>query len=139
APIDLCAFARSEMQLEIDGQLRGPDAADVVAQDGDAAVISLLPQALEDLLSAIGVAIQQPRDAWVEGIKEAAGEARAAALETRALQPTCQPSSAGGPTFWRSARSSGPGDHGSRGSCRTSRSRSRGWALGQGENIAPQS
>ena len=53
-PVDLSALAR-----EIDGQLCGPDAADVVAHDGDAAAVSLLAHALEDLLSAVGMCIEQ--------------------------------------------------------------------------------
>ena len=32
------SIARSEVQLEIDGQLGLPDAADVIAQDGDASI-----------------------------------------------------------------------------------------------------
>jgi hypothetical protein len=47
---------------EIDRPLGRPDAADVIPQDCDAAAVSLLTQTLEDLLSAIRVAVQQPRD-----------------------------------------------------------------------------
>src|SRR5262252_3266913 len=48
APVDLRALAGGEVQLEIDGQLGWPYQADVVAQDGDAAAVSLLAQALKD-------------------------------------------------------------------------------------------
>src|SRR5262249_55644744 len=72
APVDLRALAGGEVQLEIDGQLRWPYQADVVAQDRDATAVSFLAQALEDLLRAIGVRIEQPRDAPVERIEEAA-------------------------------------------------------------------
>jgi hypothetical protein len=40
------------VQHQIDGQLGRPDAPDVVAQDRHAAAVSLLAQALEDLLGA---------------------------------------------------------------------------------------
>ena len=59
APVDLRALAGSEVQLEIDRPLGRPDAADVIPQDCDAAAVSLLTQTLEDLLSAIRVAVQQ--------------------------------------------------------------------------------
>jgi hypothetical protein len=58
SPVDLCALARSKVQLEIDGQLGLPDATDIIAQDGDAAPVSFFTQTLEDLLSAIGIAIE---------------------------------------------------------------------------------
>jgi len=57
-PVDLRALTGIEVQLEIDGQLGWPYQAHVVAQDRDAAAVSFLAQALEDLLSAIGVRIQ---------------------------------------------------------------------------------
>src|SRR5262245_31128300 len=41
-----------QRQLEIDGQLDWPNAANVVAQYGDAAAVSLLAQALKDLPNA---------------------------------------------------------------------------------------
>src|SRR5262245_21474385 len=66
APINLCALARCKMQLEIDGQLGGPDAADVVAHDRHATAVSFLPKALEDLLCAVGMGIEQSDDAWLE-------------------------------------------------------------------------
>src|SRR5215470_15848792 len=87
SPIDLRALAGSEVQLEIDGQLDGPDAADIIAHNGDATAIPLLPQALEDLLSAVGVAIQQSCDARLERIKDATARPRAPRLETRARHP----------------------------------------------------
>src|SRR5262245_11087421 len=86
-PVDLRTLARSEVQLEIDRQLGLPDAADVVAQDRDAAPISLFAQALEDLLRAIGVRVQQPCDAPLEGAKEAAAWGWSRPLETRTCQP----------------------------------------------------
>jgi len=49
------------MQLEIDRQFGGPDAADVIAQDGDAAEVSLFAQTLKDLLRAVRMAIEQSR------------------------------------------------------------------------------
>src|SRR5215475_8812463 len=72
SPVDLRALAGGEVQLEVDGQLGWPNAAHVVAQDRDAAAVSLLAQALKDLLRAIGVRIQQPRDAPLERVEEAA-------------------------------------------------------------------
>src|SRR5262245_19576602 len=72
SPVELGALARTAVQLEIDGQLGLADTADVIAQDGDAAAISLFAQTLEDLLSAVGMAIEQPCDAWLEGIKDTA-------------------------------------------------------------------
>ena len=86
-PVDLRTLAGSEVQLQIDGQLGRPDAADVIAQDRHTAAVSLLAQALEDLLSAIGMGIQQPRDARLEGIKDTAARPRAPRLETRTRQP----------------------------------------------------
>jgi hypothetical protein len=55
------------VQLEIDGQLGWPYQADVVAHDRDPAAVSLLAQALEDLLRAIGVRIEQPCDVRLGG------------------------------------------------------------------------
>src|SRR6202011_2428488 len=81
------ALSGSEVQFEIDGELGLPDAADVVAQDGDAAAVSLFAQALEDLLCAIGVRVQQPCDAPLEGVKEAAARGWSRPLETRTCQP----------------------------------------------------
>src|SRR4051812_32275869 len=40
-PVDLRALAGSKVQLEIDRPLGRPDAADVIPQDRDAAVVSL--------------------------------------------------------------------------------------------------
>src|SRR5262249_18260154 len=71
SPVDLRPLPGSEVQFEVDGELRLPDAADVVAQDGDAAAVSFLAQALEDLLRAIGVRIEQPCDAPFERVEEA--------------------------------------------------------------------
>src|SRR5215475_6211340 len=87
APVDLRALAGGEVQLEIDGQLGWPYQADVVAQDGDAAAVSLLAQALKDLLCAIGVRIQQPRDAPLERVEEAAARDWSRALVTGSCQP----------------------------------------------------
>jgi hypothetical protein len=75
------------VQLEINRQLGLADTAEVIAQDGDAAAISLFAQTLEDLLSAVGMAIEQSCDARLEGIKDAAAWPRAPRLETRARQP----------------------------------------------------
>ena len=87
APVDLRAFAGSEMQFEIDRPLGRPDAADVIPQDRHAAVVALLAQTLMDLLSAVGVGVQQPRDARLERIKDAAARPAAPRLEARTLQP----------------------------------------------------
>src|SRR5262245_2075455 len=125
APVDLRALAGGEVQLEIDGQLGWPYQADVVAQDGDAAAVSLLAQALKDLLCAIGVRIQQPRDAPLERVEEAAARDWSRALVTGIVPATWRPSAGRCRALWRSERSSGPDDPGSRGSWRTSRSRSR--------------
>src|SRR5262245_62550424 len=86
-PVDLRTLAGSEVQLEIDGQLGWPNAANVVAQDGDAAAVSLLAQALEDLLRAIGVRIEQPCDAPFERVEDAGAWGWAGPLETRSCQP----------------------------------------------------
>src|SRR5215468_10224693 len=75
------------MQLEINRPLRRPDAADIIPQDRHAALIALLPQTLKDLLSAVGVAVEQSRDAWLERIKDAAARPAAPRLEARTLQP----------------------------------------------------
>ena len=87
SPVDLRTLAGSEVQLEIDGQLGWTNAADVIAQDRDTAAVSFFAQALEDLLRAIGMGVQQPRDAPLEGIKDAAARGRAPRLETGARQP----------------------------------------------------
>ena len=68
-PVDLRAFAAIEVQLQIDWPRGRPNVADVIPHDRHAAVVSLLAQALKDLLSAIRMGIQQPRDARLEGIK----------------------------------------------------------------------
>src|SRR5262245_19913796 len=88
APVDLRALAGGEVQLEIDGQLGWPYQADVVAQDGDAAAVSFFAQALEDLLGAIGVRIEQPGDASLEGVEDAAAlTSWSWPLETGPCQP----------------------------------------------------
>src|SRR5262245_14011270 len=87
SPVDLGAFARSEVQLEIDGQFGLPDTADVIAQDGNAPAISIFAQPLKDLLSAVGMAIEQPCDARLEGIKDTAARPRAPWLKPRSRQP----------------------------------------------------
>src|SRR6266481_301231 len=80
-------LAGSKVQLEIDRPLGRPDAADVIPQDRHAAAISFLAQTLEDLLSAVRVGVQQPCDAGLEGIKDAAARPAAARLEARTRQP----------------------------------------------------
>src|SRR5262245_16649091 len=87
SPVDLRTLPGSEVQFEVDGGLRLPDAADVVAQDGDAAAVSFLAQALEDLLRAIGVRIEQPCDAPFERVEEAAALRWAGPLEPGSCQP----------------------------------------------------
>jgi hypothetical protein len=87
APVDLGALAGSEVQLEIDRPLGRPDAADVIPQNRHTTAISLLAQTLEDLLSAIRVGVQQPRDARLERIKDAAARPAAPQLEARTRQP----------------------------------------------------
>jgi hypothetical protein len=72
SPVNLRTLSGSEVQLEIDGQFDWSDAADVIAHDGDAAAKSLLPQALEDLLGAVGMSVEQASDARPEGIEHAA-------------------------------------------------------------------
>jgi len=54
APIDLGALAGGEMQLQIDWALRRSDAADVIADDADAAAITFLAQPLKNLLCLYG-------------------------------------------------------------------------------------
>jgi hypothetical protein len=75
------------VQLEIDRPLGRPDAADVIPQDRHATAISFLAQTLEDLLSAVRVAVQQPYDARFEGIKDTAARAAAPRLEARTRHP----------------------------------------------------
>ena len=86
-PVDLRALAGSEVQLQIDRPLGRPDAADVIPQDRHAAAVSFLAQTLEDLLSAIRVGVQQPRDARLEGIKHTAARPAAPRLEARTRHP----------------------------------------------------
>ena len=66
-PVDLRALAGSKVQLEIDRPLGWSDAA--------------------DLLSAVGVRVQQPCDARLEGIKDAAARPAAPRLEARSRHP----------------------------------------------------
>src|SRR5262245_622961 len=87
APVDLRALAGGEVQLEIDGQLGWPYQADVVAQDGDAAAVSFFAQALEDLLRAIGVRIEQPGDAPLERVEDTAALRWTGLLKTGPCQP----------------------------------------------------
>ena len=86
-PVDLRTLAGSEVQLQIDRPLGRPDAADVIPQDRHAAAVSFLAQTLEDLLSAIGVGVQQPRDARLEGIQHTAARPAAPRLEARTRRP----------------------------------------------------
>src|SRR5215813_14724456 len=87
SPVDLRTLAGSEVQLEIDGQLGLPDAADVVAQDRDAPAVSLFAQPLEDLLSGVWVRIQETCHARLEGIEDAGSRPRSPRLETRSGNP----------------------------------------------------
>ena len=87
APVDLRTLAGSEVQLQIDRPLRRPDAADVIPQDRHTAAVSLLAQALEDLLSAVWVGVQQPCDARLEGIQHTAARPAAPRLEARTSGP----------------------------------------------------
>ena len=87
SPVDLRTLAGSKVQLEIDGQLGWTNATDVVAQDRDTAAVSFFTQALEDLLRAIGVRVQQSRDAPLEGVEEAVARGWAGPLETGSCQP----------------------------------------------------
>ena len=75
------------MQLQINRPLGRPDAADVIAQDRNAAAVSFLAQTLEDLLSAIRVGVQQPSNARLEGIKDTAARPAAPRLEARTRHP----------------------------------------------------
>jgi hypothetical protein len=86
-PVNLRALAGSKVQLEIDRPLGWPDAADVIAQDRHAAAISFLAQTLVDLLSAVRVGVQQPCDAGLEGIEDAAARPAAPRLEARSRHP----------------------------------------------------
>ena len=87
SPVDLRTFAGSEVQLQIDRPLGRPDAAHVIPQDRHAATVSLLAQTLEDLLRAVWVGVQQPRDARLEGIQHTAAWQAAPRLEARAGDP----------------------------------------------------
>jgi hypothetical protein len=115
-------LAGSKVELEINGSLGRPNPTDVISKNRDAPAVSLLAQTLEDLLSAIRVGVQQPRDARLEGIKDTAARHRTARLEMR----TCRRSSGGDAKPGRFAPPSDAGAHGSRGSYRTSRNRSPG-------------
>ncbi len=75
------------MQLQKDRPLGRPDAANVIPQDRHAAAVTFLAQTLKDLLSAIRVGLQQPRDARLEGIEDAASRRAAPRLEARTRQP----------------------------------------------------
>src|SRR4029077_12971730 len=86
-PVGLRALAGSEVQLQIARPLGWPDAADVIPQDRDAAAVALLAQALHDLLSAVGVGVQQPRDARLERIKNTAARPAAPRFEARTRRP----------------------------------------------------
>ena len=88
APVNLRAFAGSKMQLEINRPLRRPDATDIIPQDRHAALIALLAQTLKDLLSAVGVAVKQSRNARLERIKDATARPAAPRLEARDRKST---------------------------------------------------
>jgi hypothetical protein len=75
------------VQLQIDRPLGRPDTADVISHDGHAALVALLAQTLENLLSAIGVSVQKPRDARLERIKDTAARWAAPRLEARTRRP----------------------------------------------------
>jgi len=86
-PVDLRTLAGSEVQLQIDRPLGRPDAANVIPQDRHATAVSFLAQTLEDLLSAIRVSVEQPRDARLEGIKHTAARPAAPRREARTRHP----------------------------------------------------
>ena len=72
-------LAAIKMQLQIDWALRRPNAVDVIAHDADAAAITFLAQPLKNLLSAVGMGVEQARDGRLERIK-LAGTRLAASL-----------------------------------------------------------
>ncbi len=75
------------MQLQINRPPGRPDPADVIPKDRHAAAVAFLAQALENLLSAVGMGVQQPRDARLEGIEDAAARRAAPPLVARTRQP----------------------------------------------------
>jgi len=87
APVDLCALAASKMQLQIHRALGRANAVDVIAHDADAAAITFLAEPLKNLLCAIGMGVEQARDARLERIKLAGARLAVPPCEARTRQP----------------------------------------------------
>jgi len=77
------------MQLQIDGAPRRSNAADVIAQDTDATAITFLAESLKNLLCAVGLGVEQARDARLERIKLAGTRLAAPPREARTYRSGC--------------------------------------------------
>ena len=62
---------------------------DVIAHDTDAAAIAFLAEPLKNLLGAVGMGVEQARDARLERIKFAATGLAAPPCKARSRQPGC--------------------------------------------------
>ena len=89
SPVDLGTLARRESQGEESGLTRWSYRAHIVLDDGHAAVVALLGQALEDLCRAVGVVFQPAADGGLERIELAGAWARTAGPVAGLGEPLC--------------------------------------------------
>jgi len=87
APVDLGAFAGGEGELQERLAARRTHLGDVVLEDRQPTAVARLSQALEDLLRAVGVALQQAHHLVLERIEPARPRCGCARFITRALHP----------------------------------------------------
>src|SRR5437899_5891015 len=87
APVDLGGFAKSKVKFQIRLTLTWADFAHVIANRGRPAAVARLAYTLEDLLRAVGMAIEPTHNQSLEWIKTAGTLHRAPPLVARALHP----------------------------------------------------
>ena len=89
APVDLSAFAGGEGELEEGGCTLGANPPDVVFDDGVAAPVAFLPDALQDLDGRVGMRFEHPRDGSLERVELARSPGGFPLAESLLGEPFC--------------------------------------------------
>ena len=87
APVELGAFAGGKGELEEGFPAWRADTAHIVLDDRAAAIEAFLAQALEDLLRAVRMTLQEANDAGLEWVEPAAPRHRMSSAVLRAVYP----------------------------------------------------
>ena len=86
-PVDLGALAWGEVQGEEGGGTHRTHALEVVLDDGGAADVAGLAQAVEDLCGAVGVVLEQSADIGLVGVELARARRGGTGAELRLVEP----------------------------------------------------